>query len=250
MTAPVPPPAGLAGMHPAYFALVWRPVVSWLELMCCTRIAVLCSRAPRLLSGAVVLLIARVGPPRSRVGGTPATAARSASSRRSPLRACRLAVPRDRENARPRSCSGRGHRAVGRSDLHGVRAVRSARECRSRRRHGVAVGVVRRNRERARRAVAPSLGEQARGAGSRSRFGGGGCLPVDHPLLFNRYTFSRWPLDLAPPLYHMGAASDLDLAGTMLFPAAPHSPCWIRSCVRSRLHPPVVGTRRGGYRGS
>jgi tellurite resistance protein TehA-like permease len=239
MTAPAPPPAGLAGMHPAYFALVMATGIVSLaaELMGLHAIAVALFACNLGFYPALwVLLIARVVRHRDRVRADLQHHGRAVGFFTTVAATCVLGsqclvIGENATAALVLWIAGIALWAVLIYTVFALLTLKSEKPALvDGLNGGWLVGVVAAQSVSVLGAqLAPSLGAHAPEAlvFSLAMWLGGGMLYLwIISLIFYRYTFFPMsPSDLAPPYWiNMGAAAISTLAGTMLVAAAPHSP--------------------------
>jgi tellurite resistance protein TehA-like permease len=239
MTAPAPPPAGLAGMHPAYFALVMATGIVSLasELMGLHAVAVALFACNLAFYPALwVLLIARVVRHPDRVRADLQHHGRAVGFFTTVAATCVLGSQCLVIGARPGAAlalwiAGIALWAV---LIYAVLALLTIKPEKPALAEGLnggwLVGVVAAQSVSVLGAqLAPGLGAHAPEAlvFSLAMWLGGGMLYLwIISLIFYRYTFFPMsPTDLAPPYWiNMGAAAISTLAGASLVAAAPHSP--------------------------
>ncbi len=239
MTQPAPPPGGIAGMHPAYFALVMATGIVSIasELMALHPLAVglfaLNLGFYPLLWGLTVVRVVRH---RDRVRADLSHHGRAVGFFTTVAATCVLGsqclvIGHSPTAACALWCAGIVLWAI---LIYGVFALLTVKTEKPSLADGINGGwlisvVAAQSVAVLGAQVGPGLGEHAPEAlvFSLAMWLGGGMLYLwIISLIFYRYTFfSMSPSDLAPPYWiNMGAAAISTLAGTMLVAAAPHSP--------------------------
>ncbi len=239
MTQPAPPPGGIAGMHPAYFALVMATGIVSIasELMALHPLAVglfaLNLGFYPLLWGLTVVRVVRH---RDRVRADLSHHGRAVGFFTTVAATCVLGsqclvIGHSPTAACVLWCAGIVLWAI---LIYGVFALLTVKTEKPSLADGINGGwlisvVAAQSVAVLGAQVGPGLGEHAPEAlvFSLAMWLGGGMLYLwIISLIFYRYTFfSMSPSDLAPPYWiNMGAAAISTLAGTMLVAAAPHSP--------------------------
>jgi tellurite resistance protein TehA-like permease len=239
MTQPAPPPAGLAGMHPAYFALVMATGIESLaaELMGLHAIAV----GLFVLNLAFypllwILTIARIVRHRDRVRADLSHHGRAVGFFTTVAATCVLGsqclvIGRSETAALVLWCVGIALWAL---LIYGVFTLLTVKPEKPPLAEGINGGwlisvVAAQSVAVLGAQLAPSFGDHAAEAlvFSLAMWLGGGMLYLwIISLIFYRYMFfTLSPSDLAPPYWiNMGAVAISTLAGTLLVAAAPHSP--------------------------
>ncbi len=239
MTQPAPPPAGIAAMHPAYFALVMATgIVSiaselmGLHLVAVALFALNLGFYPLLW----ILTIARIVRHRDRVRADLTHHGRAVGFFTTVAATCVLGsqclvIGESLTAAIALWCAGIGLWAI---FVYGVFTALTVKAEKPSLAEGINGGwlisvVAAQSVAVLGAQIAPTFGEHAPHAlvFSLAMWLGGGMLYLwIISLIFYRYTFfTMSPSDLAPPYWiNMGAAAISTLAGTMLVAAAPHSP--------------------------
>lgn len=239
MTQPAPPPAGIAGMHPAYFALVMATGIVSIasELMGLHPVAVgLFALNLGCYPVLWVLTIVRIIRHRDRVRADLSHHGRAVGFFTTVAATCVLGsqcllIGESLTAASALWCAGIVLWAI---LIYGVFALLTVKAEKPSLAEGINGGwlisvVAAQSVAVLGAQVGPSLGEHAPEAlvFSLAMWLGGGMLYLwIISLIFYRYTFfTMSPSDLAPPYWiNMGAAAISTLAGTMLVSAAPQSP--------------------------